>query len=1400
MSFLRRRKYFRIISIFILVAFTFQQTSYATPIYKNLATGTSGDEMHLPGEDLETLKGEVDRTGLAIALMKEDPLLSTVSGGGWDTLISYCAGEIGYDNAYMRLTDLHSINPVIATDLLDAATLARQQVAEIAGRPVYYGVYNPRDTGITLVDEDGSPILKDDGKPAVIPSGRTVELGVMYSSEWYPHLSDVRQVFAKALGVKLDGEGRPLGSEETQRNFRVTFGQFVLLHETGHQVWDRILAKYLEVDDKKVNRENREAFSNLFAKAATGFDIDTLPPDEARIRENVKLIAPTLRGPERILLEGLLGDKPILSYDGRGESDLVVALENVGIDTIPHMRDLTFKNESRCQELVAALARAVEAGQLEAMAAPEAGESELAQHLAHFGLGTMTTAEVVSSLKTPTGEVADEPLLRSIGWTPEYVAGIFAREDCATLLGGYDYPEEEAYPVMNKLIAEISRELLIVQGNPKPTAEQIDAFARDTLHAQSVRDIYRLVYQAQRKPEGNLHLSGYGEMELYRMAYRDILELLLENLTIPGVEPEQLRAVLANPLGDSNNDGNDEIRDAVSGMMTADVLTDDVNALRANPERIKDWFRYTVASNDIDYTRASFLKEHEKPDFNLVAYIQKIVDMNFVPELGAEAYIDEFIARYALSGEKRSLVVEADNNVELIFLLKTCEILLSLNPNLTISFVAKPDNRVINDASVADAERTLAVDGEKADDDRIFENLRSYLGNRFILVEGPRSQGTPLDVIPAQLARAIRDADAVFAMGEAHFWCLSGLQKPVYFGLKLKWKPMVQMLMGVDAEKTGNKPPAFFRVDGGPYFSNIAVGGSRSVAPGETPIQVAELCVRDVLTPPITPGATKLAKADDEADKAATAVPQATETVTTGATTGPQTLAQQLWQAVAAEGGMGWKEMAELAQRMSREQGRGELDAALQPLIDHPEDYAGIDLGTMKTKAEELTRGRKLTQGDINVVRLCVGLDWPQGGRFDEYGPTGEYDPWEELHGWADQLPETELDPELKKLREEELQLEAEIRDLDATRVQMGGDPGYPGVNEKEIFAIIDAIARVQESLEEVRRRIRLVNARLTATQVPTPLAQQLIETPVGQELDRLGLGTVVYDLSAMTQPELEALGHELLELSYGSFGLEDLTSMRDGEAGPVVNLRDVGLSLMGKLKNRKAVVQEVAPRLPGSLRNVFGGHFARVRQDRVARIVRQDHHENLSSRIYLDTLNFVHNDTRDLLVQDTNEVMIVDECFPPEAVTPEALAGLRQQMGGSPDLQVVTREEARKAATTAPKKGKKRIIIAPEGCFTIETQENAQCQILIMQYYHVLHLAALIELARALLLDPTVAGREEIIAECFALAMHRPITDDDRRRLNALIILLTLPWVDENRITDIGARIEEHLQFMGEA
>jgi uncharacterized protein with ATP-grasp and redox domains len=248
-------------------------------------------------------------------------------------------------------------------------------------------------------------------------------------------------------------------------------------------------------------------------------------------------------------------------------------------------------------------------------------------------------------------------------------------------------------------------------------------------------------------------------------------------------------------------------------------FTDKPKKLKEDPQRIIPWIRLMMASNLVDYSKASLIDEIER-EGNLAQYILNRMDPPGLQELGRDRHLNEFVGR--IRDWNIALVHLPDNNAELAASLNLAEVLLSANPTMQISMILKQDNNVLNDASVADAERLMAKRKGMPD---VYRKLRRYhsLG-WFSLVEGPAMLGTPLHLLPQPAVQALREADLVLAEGEANVWSLNGLNKEIYFGLRLKWLEGIRYVFGLELtdEQRAQRPPAFFRIDGtqGPYYRN----------------------------------------------------------------------------------------------------------------------------------------------------------------------------------------------------------------------------------------------------------------------------------------------------------------------------------------------------------------------------------------------------------------------------------------------------------------------------------------------------------------------------------------------------------------------------------------------------
>jgi len=271
---------------------------------------------------------------------------------------------------------------------------------------VYHGLYNPSPRFVVLEDADGHPVRRSDGRIVFIPPGRTVHLGLVWSPERQTHYSDVRIAFARMLGYELDpATGKPLSrdtgqalSEEKERQFEITFGKYVILHEWGHEVLDRLLNELdpnIPIQHEAHNRlsnTDKEVFANLFAKAGLGL-LDKVTSEERKLLDTLTDVCAEPRFSPfsenvTLLLYGLFKEH-VLRYDGEGSTDLLAALEQADFEfTVPHMLDLTFSSElspktyepdpEKRKQLHLALGYAIADGRLEAMAVPT-GDDEKAR-------------------------------------------------------------------------------------------------------------------------------------------------------------------------------------------------------------------------------------------------------------------------------------------------------------------------------------------------------------------------------------------------------------------------------------------------------------------------------------------------------------------------------------------------------------------------------------------------------------------------------------------------------------------------------------------------------------------------------------------------------------------------------------------------------------------------------------------------------------------------------------------------------------------------------------------------------------------------------------------------------------------------------------------------------------
>jgi hypothetical protein len=388
-----------------------------------------------------------------------------------------------------------------------------------------------------------------------------------------------------------------------------------------------------------------------------------------------------------------------------------------------------------------------------------------------------------------------------------YRRGPFSRNE---LLGENEsnYLNEEWLTTIRRVLDGVARQL----STPAQTVTPED------LGLSVIEELMAAVFYARRGSDNQLFMGEGEETGFYRWAYREIPRLFVP-LIAPQrvtVDPDQLTAALENPFKLSNDESNAAVRAAIDQLLRdrPDEFTDDPARLQADPELLRPWLRLVLATNLLDYSRESILREIEQ--IGIIPYLLPRIFTPFLTELGGEAAIGDFIQR-AL--EPNAVLMDfPDNNGQTAASAKLVEVLQSANPGLKVFMVAKADNGVMNDSSVADVNGILAP---VAPD--VYTRLRQYQSEgRFTLLAGPRSHGMPLDDLPADVIAALQQTTVVLGEGEANTWSLRGLNKDLFLALRLKWPDGVRLVFGLDLQDdiAAQRPPAFIRIPAGAAYYN----------------------------------------------------------------------------------------------------------------------------------------------------------------------------------------------------------------------------------------------------------------------------------------------------------------------------------------------------------------------------------------------------------------------------------------------------------------------------------------------------------------------------------------------------------------------------------------------------
>jgi hypothetical protein len=253
---------------------------------------------------------------------------------------------------------------------------------------VVYALYNRSAETVELRGEGGRTVIIQPGITVDPWTAKRPEIG----------LSNLLIAIAKAKRIKLvldERDGVVVGMKapdaEADKRLRAAFAEIIAMHETGHEVWDKILCK---AGAFKVSKpEERERFATLFAKAAV-LGIYALEELERMQMRSILDFCYSPAGEsvltrnERDFFDRLFyeGDER-LRYNRYGEYNLIEALKKVGIDygavgSMIHIQDFSFGGDPTLQR---SLARLIESGKLDAMARGPEGQAGATTARAYVG-------------------------------------------------------------------------------------------------------------------------------------------------------------------------------------------------------------------------------------------------------------------------------------------------------------------------------------------------------------------------------------------------------------------------------------------------------------------------------------------------------------------------------------------------------------------------------------------------------------------------------------------------------------------------------------------------------------------------------------------------------------------------------------------------------------------------------------------------------------------------------------------------------------------------------------------------------------------------------------------------------------------------------------------------------
>ncbi|HYU34486.1 MAG TPA: 2-phospho-L-lactate transferase CofD family protein [Thermoanaerobaculia bacterium] len=213
------------------------------------------------------------------------------------------------------------------------------------------------------------------------------------------------------------------------------------------------------------------------------------------------------------------------------------------------------------------------------------------------------------------------------------------------------------------------------------------------------------------------------------------------------------------------------------------LTTWSARSFTSDKERLKDLALLGLGASAVDFNNPQFqvrLAENAGPGSWILQFIEERTAESLCPELGADAFLDEFCDRYLASGQPVELAFLPGSAAQAYVSLALCQEMLRQNPSLRVSFIPK-SGAPGNDLTLDDAQTALQMEAAGA-----LADLAAYAKEqRFIVVpNGPAGHGLDPARLSSDTAAVLARATAIVAEGQAYAE-IRGWKKPTYIAFRV---------------------------------------------------------------------------------------------------------------------------------------------------------------------------------------------------------------------------------------------------------------------------------------------------------------------------------------------------------------------------------------------------------------------------------------------------------------------------------------------------------------------------------------------------------------------------------------------------------------------------------------